>query len=172
MRGGSDTSSPGTAPAPGPLQRAAHQNGAAGSLAVPAERGSTASGTASSGTAGASSPSGSATTLTAGLASASQSIVYTASIEIRAANVAATARRITGIVEAAGGYISAETAGSASPDRTGQMIGITLKIPVPGYDAVLAQLSSPTLGKQLGMHQQATDVTQQVANVSSLVTSE
>jgi hypothetical protein len=47
-----------------------------------------------------------------------------------------------------------------------------LKVPVPAYQQVLGQLSSPALGKQLSMQQQATDVTQQVADVNSLVTSE
>ena len=167
---GSGTSSAASASAPGPLDRATGQNAGAGAAA-----GSTASASAGHSSAG-----GSAATATADLAPASQSIVYTASIEIRAASVTATATRITGIVESAGGYISAETAGSAtgsatgsaSPDRTGQTITITVKIPVPGYDAVLARLSSPALGKQLSMHQQASDVTQQVANVTSLVTSE
>jgi Domain of unknown function (DUF4349) len=163
----SGTSSAPSAPAPGPLTRPDHQNAAVGS---------TVSGAAGSGAAGApagrSSAGGGAATLTAGLVPASQSIVYTASIEIRAASVTSTARRVTTIVESAGGYISAETAGSASPSRTGPTIAITVKIPVPSYDAVLAQLSSPTLGKQLSMHQQASDVTQEVANVTSLVTSE
>ncbi len=110
--------------------------------------------------------------LTAGLTAANQSIVYTASIEVRAANVTATARRITGIVESAGGYISAENAGSAGPGGTGRTIDITVKIPVPAYQAVLGQLSAPALGRQLSMHEQATDVTQEVANVNSLVTSQ
>ncbi len=110
--------------------------------------------------------------LSAGLTPANQSIVYTAAITIRASDVAATARRITGIAEAAGGYISAENAGSASSGGTGETIGITLKIPVSSYPAALARLSSPALGKQLSAKQQASDVTQQVANVDSLVTSE
>jgi len=113
-----------------------------------------------------------ATGLTAGLTPANQSIVYTAAISIRTRDVAATARQITSIAESAGGYISAENAGSASSGGTGETIGITLKIPVPSYPAVLAQLSSPALGKQLSMNQHASDVTQQVANVSSLVTSQ
>jgi hypothetical protein len=115
---------------------------------------------------------GSSAGLTAGLTPANQSIIYTAAITIRAGDVATSARRITRIAEAAGGYISAEQAGSASPDGTGETIGITLKIPVPSYRAVLARLSSPALGKQLSMNQQASDVTQEVANVSSLVTSQ
>jgi hypothetical protein len=110
--------------------------------------------------------------LTAGLTPANQNIIYTATITIRASDVGATAKRITGIAEAAGGYISAENAGSAGPGRKGETIGITLKIPVPSYPAVLARLSSQGLGKQLSMKQQASDVTQEVANVDSLVTSE
>jgi hypothetical protein len=169
--GTGSTSSPSTASAPGALSHAEHQNAAAGSafsgaVAAPAGRIAAGSSSASSGSAG-----NSSAALTAGLTPADQSIVYTASIELRAANVGVVARRITSLVESAGGYISAETAGSAR-SRTGQTIDITLKIPVPAYAAVLAQLSSPALGTQLSMHQQATDVTQEVANVSSLVTSE
>ncbi len=155
--GGSPASSPGPASGQGLLARPGNHNAAAGPAAVPAGRSSAGRGSV---------------TQTAGLAPGVQSIVYTASIDVRTANVAATARRITGIVESAGGYVSAETAGSARPSGTGQTIGITVKIPVPEYQAVLGQLSSPALGTQLSMHQQASDVTQEVANVSSLVTSE
>jgi len=137
--------------------------------AAPAELGvpHSAAGKAATGSARAS-----GTGLTTGLTPANQSIIYTAAVTIRAGDVAATARRITRIAQAAGGYISAENAGSASPGGTGETIGITLKIPVPSYPAVLAQLSSPALGKQLSMKQQASDVTQEVANVNSLVTSQ
>ncbi len=165
--GSSSTSSPPMASAPGSLSHAEHQNAASGSAfsgSVAAPAGRPAAGSSSAGN--------SSATLTAGLTPANQSIVYTASIELRAANVGAIARRITDLVESAGGYISAETAGSARSARTGQTIDITLKIPVPAYEAVLGQLSSPALGTQLSMHQQAADVTQEVANVSSLVTSE
>jgi hypothetical protein len=135
---------------------------------LPASRANTANGAAgANGTTGAK-----AAGLTAGLSPANQSIIYTAAVTIRASDVGATARRVTGIAEAAGGYISAENAGSPSRGRTGETIGITLKIPVSSYPAVLAQLSSPSLGKQLSMKQQASDVTQEVANVNSLVTSE
>ncbi len=169
--GSSSTSSAPAASAPGSQTHAEHENAAAGtfsgSVAAPAGGTAAAGRSASSSSAG----SGSAA-LTAGLTPVDQNIVYTASIELRTANVSAIARRITGLVESAGGYISAETAGSARSARTGQTIDITLKIPVPAYDAVLGQLSSPALGTQLSMHQQATDVTQEVANVGSLVTSE
>jgi hypothetical protein len=110
--------------------------------------------------------------VTAGLAPTGQSIIDTASMTVRSANVAAAARRIATIVVAAGGYTSDEHVVSGTPGKTGEMVSITLKIPVPAYQSVLAQLSSPALGKQIAMQQQATDVTQDVANVNSLVTSE
>jgi hypothetical protein len=109
---------------------------------------------------------------TAGLAPAGQSIIYTAELKMRSANVGAVARRVASIVVAAGGYTSDEQLVSGTPGKTGETIDITLKIPVPAYQSVLVQLSSPALGKQLAMQQHATDVTQQVANVSSLVSSD
>jgi hypothetical protein len=91
---------------------------------------------------------------------------------VRSANVAAVARQVAAIVAAAGGYTSEEHLASGTPGKTGETIDITLKVPVPAYQSVLAQLSSPALGKQIAMQQQATDVTQEVANVNSLVSSD
>jgi hypothetical protein len=122
--------------------------------------------------AGASAGGGSSAKLTAGLAPAGQSIIYTASMTVRSANVAAVGRRIASIVVAAGGYTSDEQVASGTLHKTGETVNLTLKIPVPAYQSVLAQLSSPALGKQLAMHQQATDVTEEVANVNSLVSSQ
>jgi Domain of unknown function (DUF4349) len=131
-------------------------------------------GTASGGAAGLSSHanSGSGATVTSGLAPVGQSIIYTATMTVRSANVAAAARKITGIVVAAGGYTSDEHLVSGTPGKTGETVSVTLKIPVPAYQSVLAELSSPTLGKQIAMQQEAVDVTQAVANVNSLVTSQ
>ena len=110
--------------------------------------------------------------MTAGLASISQSIIYTATMTLRSADVAAATRKITGIVAAAGGYTSDEHLVAGTRGKTGERVSVTLKIPVPAYQSVLSQLSSPALGKQISMQQQATDVTQQVANVNSLVASQ
>jgi hypothetical protein len=117
-------------------------------------------------------PAGRQAVQTAKLTPASQSIIYTASLTVRAANVTATAQRAIGIVVAAGGYTADEQATSGTHGPAGRTVSLTLKIPVPSYQAVLAQLSSAALGKQIAMQQQATDVTQQVADVNSLVTSE
>ena len=115
---------------------------------------------------------GKAAVQTAELAAANQSIIYTASLTVRSANVSAAAKRAIGIVVAAGGYTADEQVTSATPGQAYRTISLTLKVPVSVYQQVLAQLSSPAIGKQLSMQQQATDVTAQVADVNSLVTSE
>lgn len=116
--------------------------------------------------------SGTSTTQAARLVPASQSIVYTASLTIRSANAMATAKKAVAIVVAAGGYTADEHAVAGRSDRAGGTVSLTLKVPVPGYQQVLAELSAPTLGKQIALSQQATDVTEEVANVNSLVGSQ
>jgi Domain of unknown function (DUF4349) len=115
---------------------------------------------------------GSTATQTAKLAPASQSIVYTASLTMRSANAMTTAKQAIGIATSAGGYTSAENAAAGSPGKSPARVTLTLKIPVSVYTEVLAELSAPSLGKQLALTQQATDVTQQVADTNSLVTSQ
>jgi Domain of unknown function (DUF4349) len=104
------------------------------------------------------------------LALATQSIVYTASLTVQARNVTAAAARATSIVTAEGGYVSSEQesvnpSGSARP-----AVSLQLKIPVAVYQATLGRLSSG-LGKQTALAEHAQDVTQQVADVTSLVSS-
>jgi hypothetical protein len=106
------------------------------------------------------------------LAPSDQSIIYTASLKVRAANVMAAAKRAVAVATAAGGYVAAEQAASGPAGRPRGNVLLTLKIPVPSYQVALAQLSSPAIGKQLALQQQATDVTEQVADVTSLVTSQ
>ncbi len=157
---GSSASAPGAehVPAAAPEARNAQLGGAAaGSLS------------AAPGSAGRSS--GQAAVQTARLAPVSQSIIYTASITVRSANAMTTATRAVAIVTAAGGYTSAENA-VARNGKSGGTVSLTLKVPVPVYQQILAELSAPSLGKRVALTQQATDVTQQVADVSSLVTSQ
>jgi hypothetical protein len=105
------------------------------------------------------------------LAPAAQQIIYTAQLTVRASSVPAAVSRATSIVTGAGGYVSSENA-TSNPDHPSQATAtITLKIPVAVYAATLAQLSSG-LGTQLSLQQQAQDVTQQVADVSSRVASD
>lgn len=103
------------------------------------------------------------------LAPGSEDIIYTASLTLRSANAMAAARRAIAIVTSAGGYTSGE---HAVAGRSGGTVTLQLKVPVSAYAGVLAELSSSALGTQIALTQQATDVTQEVADVNSLVSSQ
>ncbi len=105
------------------------------------------------------------------LALASQSIIYTASLTIQAANVTATTSRATDIVAAVGGYVSSEQASVSPAGHDRARVSLQLKIPVAQYPATLSKLSAMPGTRQTSLSQQAQDVTQQVADVGSLVTS-
>jgi len=101
-----------------------------------------------------------------------QQLIYTAQLSIRARNVSDAVSRATAIAASAGGYVASETASSDPnhPDRA--TATVQLKIPVAAYAATLAGLSGTALGKQLALHQQTQDVTQQVADTGSRVASD
>jgi len=104
------------------------------------------------------------------LALSRQSIIYTANLTIRTQNVTAAADRATGIVTAAGGYVSSEQSSINPADRGRSRVTLQLKIPVAVYPATLRTLSA-VLGTQTALAQHARDVTGQVADVTSRVTS-
>ena len=107
---------------------------------------------------------------TARLAPAS-SIIYTAQLTVRAGDVSAAAAQAAQIAEGAGGYVSNEAV-TVNPDHPSEATAsVQVKIPVTSYPAALGQLSR-RLGTQLALQQQAQDVTQQVADVNSQVTSD
>ena len=98
-------------------------------------------------------------------------IIYTAQVTVRAQSVSAATARATQIAESVGGYVSNENT-SADPDHPSESTAsVQLKIPVASYPATLSRLSAG-LGTQLALRQQAQDVTQQVADVNSQVTSD
>ncbi len=103
---------------------------------------------------------------------AAQSIIYTAQLSVRANSVSAALDRATQIVAAAGGYVSSENANSDPDHPADATTTVTFKIPVTAYQATLASLDSGSVGTQLSLRQQAQDVTQQVADVDSQVTSD
>ncbi len=103
---------------------------------------------------------------------ASQQIIYTAQLTLRAKDVGAAIASATRIVTAAGGYVSSENATSDPDHPASATATIELKIPVTAYQQTLASLSGGGLGTQLSLRQQAQDVTQQVADVNSQVTSD
>jgi hypothetical protein len=134
----------------------------------------TSSGVAKSGDSGG----GAAQDSSARSISGDQQLVYTAQLAVRAKNVGAALSTATSIVTAAGGYVSAEnTSGTGSGTGSGAAASratanVTLKIPAAVYPATLAKLTGTGLGTQLSLRQQAQDVTQQVADVGSLVASD
>jgi hypothetical protein len=149
----------------------------ASSAAVPAKAAAPANGEAAaavpSAVASAAAPGGSGTQgtgTTARLAPAS-SIIYTAELTVRAADVSAAVAQAGQIAAGTGGYIASETL-SANPDQPSKATAsVQLKIPVASYPATLSQLGR-SLGTQLAVQQQAQDVTQQVADVTSQVASD
>ncbi len=101
---------------------------------------------------------------------ASPSLIYTAGLSVRARDVTSAAARAAAIATSAGGYVSAEHAVSGRGPDHPPAVTVTLKIPVPRYQAALGQLDA--LGRPVSLDQHVTDVTQQVADVASRVTSE
>ncbi len=103
-----------------------------------------------------------------------QQLIYTATLTVRASNVGTALSRAESIVTAAGGYVSAEnsTGGGSGQGAPAASASVTLKIPAALYQATLGRLAGSGLGTQLGLTQQAQDVTQQVADVGSRVASD
>ncbi len=99
-----------------------------------------------------------------------QSIIYTASLTVQTGNVPAAVQRATAIVTALGGYTAAEQESSQPGQRQVSTASLQLKVPAPGYQAALSQLRTG-LGTQAALSQRAQNVTQEVADVTSRVTS-
>jgi Domain of unknown function (DUF4349) len=134
---------------------------AAGSAAVPAPAGAQGFGSASG---------GSATATGARLLPVSQSIIMTASLTVRVTSASQAAAAAASYVSGAGGYTAGEQAQLSPSGRQRQTVSMTLKVPQAGYGAALSQLAR--LGRETLLQQQSTDVTQQVADVASRVTSQ
>ena len=101
---------------------------------------------------------------------AATSIIYSAGLTVRTTNLTRATAQATQLARAAGGYVSSENTAlnRAHPDRS--TVSLRLKIPVSVSPATLGALSTQ-LGTRLAMSQQAQDVTQTVADVTSRVTS-
>ncbi len=109
---------------------------------------------------------------TAKFAASGQQLIETAQLSVRAKNVADAVSSATAIVTDAGGYVSAENASAGQGNPSQATATVTFKIPAAVYQTTLATLTRAGLGTQLSLSQQAQDVTQQVADVSSRVTSD
>jgi len=157
-----------------PRAAAAAAGGSAGSASVngPAQ-GSGQYGLAQNAPASGAGGKGTAQSDTSGrLVAPGQQVTYTAQLTVRAKNVGAAVSQATRIVTSSGGYVSAENAASDPDHPANATATIELKIPAVAYQSILASLSGGALGAQLSLQQQAQDVTQQVADVNSQVTSD
>jgi len=103
-------------------------------------------------------------------APAGQAIVYTASLTVRARDVSRAAGQAARIVTAAGGYVSSENTLLDRAHPAQSTVNLELKIPAAAYPVTLGTLST-ALGTRISMSQQAQDVTQTVADVTSRVSS-
>jgi hypothetical protein len=105
------------------------------------------------------------------LAPAGVQLIYTAEYTVRAKDVTAAISRATTIALAAGGYVAQENASDTPGQRDGSTATLQLKVPAATYPATLSQLTDGQLGTRVALQRQAQDVTQQVADVNSQVTS-
>ncbi len=101
---------------------------------------------------------------------AGSDIVYTATLTVRTRDVAAQDAEAKQIVAGVGGYVSSESTSIDPAHPALSTVDLELKIPVSSYPATLDQLATQ-LGTQVSLRQQAQDVTENVADVSSRVTS-
>jgi uncharacterized protein DUF4349 len=98
-----------------------------------------------------------------------QSVIFTATLDVRASNVQATVARATQLAHAAGGYVSSENGSMTQSGRARPMVSIQFKVPAAVYQSTLSALGR--LGTNRSETQQAQDVTGTVADVNSRVTS-
>jgi hypothetical protein len=101
---------------------------------------------------------------------AGSDIIYTASLTVRARDVSQQETHAQEIVNATGGYVSSESSSIDPAHPARSTASLELKIPVDAYPATLNKLTT-ALGTQVSLQQQAQDVTETVADVSSRVTS-
>jgi uncharacterized protein DUF4349 len=144
---------------------AAVGGGAAPAAPLPEHAPGMPAGTKATGSSG----SGATAGVTAAPLPGGQSVIFTATLSLRATNIQTTVAKATQLAQAAGGYVSGEHA-SMTPSRHARaMVSIQFKVPAAGFQSTLGALSA--LGTKRSETQQAQDVTGTVADVNSRVAS-
>ena len=98
-----------------------------------------------------------------------QSVIFTATLSLRAKDIQATVAKATQLAQAAGGYVSGEHASMTQSRHKRAMVSIQFKVPAAGFQSTLGALGA--LGAKRSETQQAQDVTGTVADVNSRVAS-
>jgi len=140
----------------------------AGSGAAPAALPGRVPGVSAANAAG-SAGTGASTGLTAVPLPGGQSVIFTATLSLRATDIQATVARATQLAQAAGGYVSGEHASMTQSRHAKAMVSLQFKVPAADYQSTLGALSA--LGTKRSETQQAQDVTGTVADVNSRVAS-
>jgi hypothetical protein len=153
----------------GSAMSGAAKDTAAGSGAVAAPLPAHAKGLPAGTNATGSSGSGASAGLTSVPVPGGQSVIFTATLSLRATDIQATVAKATQLAQAAGGYVSGEHASMTQSRHNRAMVSIQFKVPAAGYQSTLGALS--VLGTKRSETQQAQDVTGTVADVNSRVAS-
>ncbi|MEU4289655.1 DUF4349 domain-containing protein [Kribbella sp. NPDC026596] len=137
------------------------------SEAAPVQKQDAASGTASDGKAGNAAPQ--APGQPQAQPSITRAIIKTGSLTIESEDVATTRQKAITAVAGLDGQVASEDTGS-NADGTITQANLVLKVPTKSYDTAIQRLSD--LGKRLQIHQESSDVTEQVVDVASRIESQ
>lgn len=98
-----------------------------------------------------------------------RAIIKTGSLTIKADDVEGTRQKAITAIAGLDGQVASEDTGSNVDGKITQ-VNLVLKVPTKSYDAAVERLSA--LGDRLQIHQESTDVTEQVVDVASRIESQ
>jgi hypothetical protein len=101
--------------------------------------------------------------------SITRAIIKTGSLTIESEDVAATRQKAVTAIAGLDGQVASEDTGS-NPDGRITQANLVLKVPTKSYETAIQRLSD--LGKRLQIHQESSDVTEQVVDVASRIESQ
>ena len=98
-----------------------------------------------------------------------RAIIKTGSLTVEGEDVSALRQKAVAAISGLGGQVAAEDTVSDS-DGTINRSNLVLKVPTKSFETAIQKLSD--LGKRLQIHQESTDVTEQVVDVASRIESQ
>jgi len=98
-----------------------------------------------------------------------RAIIKTGSLSVEADDVNSTRQKAIGVITGLRGQVASEDTGSNSEGRITNA-NLVLKVPTASYETAIDRLSG--LGKRTAIHQESSDVTEQVVDVESRIASQ
>ncbi|TCO34295.1 uncharacterized protein DUF4349 [Kribbella steppae] len=135
--------------------------------AAPADRQATGSGEAADGKSSGSAPQGQ--DKQAEQPTITRAIIKTGSLTIEADDVDAQRQKAITVITGLKGQVSSEDTGSDDDGKITRA-NLVLKVPTSSYETAIQRLSE--LGKRMQIHQESSDVTEQVVDVESRISSQ